>query len=127
MMSKKENLETFVGANTHIKGDITTKGTLRMDGRISGNVESDWLIIGEKALVKGDAQVTGLVVGGTLEGNVKAREVVEIKRKGQISGDIVTSKLLVIEGGIIDGKISMLKEGSKVIELNQDKLKEANS
>lgn len=116
MFSKKEKLETFIGRNTHITGDVTTKGTLRIDGMVSGNVEADWLIVGEKALIKGDARVSGLVVGGTLEGNVTAKEVVEIKRKGQVAGDIVTSKLLVIEGGSIDGKISMLKEGSKLIE-----------
>lgn len=127
MLSKKsENLETFIGKNTHVQGNINTKGTLRMDGTVTGNIESDWLIIGEKALVKGDVQVSGLVVGGTLEGNVKAKEVVEIKHKGQVSGDIITSKLLVIEGGVIDGRLSMLKEGSKVIELSTNKLKEAS-
>lgn len=127
MFDKSDKLETFIGKNTHLRGDVNSKGTLRIDGRVTGNVEADWLIIGEKALVKGDVQVSGLVVGGSLEGNVKAKEVVEIKNKGQVSGDIVTNKLLVIEGGGIDGKISMLKEGSKVIELSQDKLKEAQS
>lgn len=127
MFDKSDKLETFIGKNTHLRGDVNSKGTLRIDGRVTGNVEADWLIIGEKALVKGDVQVSGLVVGGSLEGNVKAKEVVEIKNKGQVSGDIATNKLLVIEGGGIDGKISMLKEGSKVIELSQDKLKEAQS
>jgi len=127
MFDKSEKLETFIGKNTHLRGDVNSKGTLRIDGRVTGNVEADWLIIGEKALVKGDVQVSGLVVGGSLEGNVKAKEVVEIKNKGQVSGDIVTNKLLVIEGGGIDGKIAMSKEGAKVIELSQDKLKEAQS
>jgi cytoskeletal protein CcmA (bactofilin family) len=124
MLSKKENLETFIGKNTHLKGNITTKGTLRVDGRVTGNVEADWLIIGEKALVKGDVSAGGVVIGGTLEGNVTAKESVEIKRKGRVAGDLVTSKLLVIEGGIIDGRISMLKEGSNVIELDKGKLAE---
>jgi cytoskeletal protein CcmA (bactofilin family) len=124
MFSKKENLETFIGKNTHLKGNITTKGTLRLDGRVTGNVEADWLIIGEKALLKGDVSVGGVVIGGTLEGNVTAKESVEVKSKGRLSGDLATSKLLVIEGGAIDGKISMLKEGSKVIELDKGKLVE---
>jgi cytoskeletal protein CcmA (bactofilin family) len=124
MYSKKENLETFIGKNTHLKGNITTKGTLRLDGRVTGNVEADWLIIGEKALLKGDVSVGGVVIGGTLEGNVTAKESVEMKSKGRLAGDLTTSKLLVIEGGTIDGKISMLKEGSKVIELDKGKLAE---
>jgi cytoskeletal protein CcmA (bactofilin family) len=124
MFSKKENLETFIGKNTHLKGNITTKGTLRLDGRVTGNVEADWLIIGEKALLKGDVSVGGVVIGGTLEGNVTAKESVEVKSRGRLSGDLATSKLLVIEGGTIDGKISMLKEGSKIIELDKGKLVE---
>jgi cytoskeletal protein CcmA (bactofilin family) len=124
MLSKKENLETFIGKNTHLKGNITTKGTLRVDGRVTGNVEADWLIIGEKALVKGDVSAGGVVIGGNLEGNATAKESVEVKRKGRLAGDLVTSKLLVIEGGIIDGRISMLKEGSNVIELDKEKLAE---
>jgi cytoskeletal protein CcmA (bactofilin family) len=47
-----------------------------------------------------------------------------MKSKGRLAGDLTTSKLLVIEGGTIDGKISMLKEGSKVIELDKGKLAE---
>ena len=124
MYSKKENLETFIGKNTHLRGNITTKGTLRLDGRVTGNVEADWLIIGEKALLKGDVSVGGVVIGGTLEGNVAAKESVEVKSKGRLAGDLTTSKLLVIEGGTIDGRISMLKEGSKVIELDKGKLTE---
>ncbi|MGQ9569851.1 MAG: polymer-forming cytoskeletal protein [Thermodesulfovibrionales bacterium] len=44
----KEKLESFIGANSNFKGDINTKGTLRIDGNIEGNVNADWVILSEK-------------------------------------------------------------------------------
>jgi len=124
---KNEKLESIIGSNTQIEGNITTKGTLRLDGRLTGNVETDWLIIGEKAFIKGNVSVAGVAVAGYLEGNVSAKEIIELKRTGQIRGDVSTSKLVVIEGGMVDGKISMQqKEGGKVVELTQEVRSESN-
>lgn len=121
---KNEKLESFIGKNTQVDGNIVTKGTLKIDGRVTGNVEADWLILGEKSLLKGNVNVGGMEVAGVIEGNIVAREVVEVKQKGQITGDVVTSKLVVIEGGIIDGKVTMKKDGASVnlVELKQDKV-----
>ena len=124
---KNEKLESIIGSNTQIEGNISTKGTLRIDGRITGNIDTDWLIVGEKAFVKGDVRVAGVAVAGYLEGNVTAKEIIELKRTGQIRGDVSTSKLVVIEGGMVDGKIAMQqKEGGKVVELTQEPRSESN-
>jgi cytoskeletal protein CcmA (bactofilin family) len=128
MFSKgKEKLESFIGTNTHFTGDITVKGTLRVDGKVTGNIETDWLILGDKSTLKGNVTATGIIVAGTIEGNLNAKEMVEIKKKGQVKGDIVTNKLMVADGGFVNGKISMLSEETKIIELTKDKFKEAQS
>lgn len=111
-----EKLEALIGVNTEFRGNIDTKGTLRIDGIFEGNINADWVILGEKASVKGDIESRGIVVGGKIEGNLRAKEIVEIKSKGQVIGDIYTTKLTVIEGGIFDGRSSMMKEGSNVVE-----------
>ncbi len=111
-----EKLEALIGVNTEFRGNIDTKGTLRIDGIFEGNINADWVILGEKASVKGDIESRGIVVGGKIEGNLKAKEIVEIKSKGQVLGDIHTTKLTVIEGGIFDGRSTMIKEGSNVVE-----------
>ena len=111
-----EKLESFVGANSQFKGDIETKGTLRIDGVMEGNVSADWVILGEKATLRGDVAARGIIVGGKIEGNLRAKEIVEIKPKGRIQGDIHTSKLTILEGGVFDGRSAMTKEESKVIE-----------
>jgi len=119
MFSKNtEKLESFVGVSSHFKGDIRSKGTLRIDGSVEGNVEADWLILGEKATLKGNVSARGIMVGGKIEGVLVAKEVLEIRSKGQVIGDVTTPKLIVSEGGIIEGRSSMSKEVSaKVVEL----------
>lgn len=112
-----EKLESFVGENTLFKGNIDAKGTLRIDGRVEGDITADWTIVGEKAHIKGNISARGIIVGGRVDGNLKAKEIIEIKSKGHISGEIFSSKLTVAEGGIFDGKSSMQREESKVVEL----------
>jgi cytoskeletal protein CcmA (bactofilin family) len=111
-----EKLESLIGANSKFKGDIDIKGTLRVDGTLEGNVNADWVIFGEKACLKGDVTARGIIVGGRVYGNLKAKEIVEIKAKGQVSGDISTGKLTIIEGGVFDGRSSMQKDESKIVE-----------
>jgi cytoskeletal protein CcmA (bactofilin family) len=118
MFSKNtEKLESFVGVQSHFKGDIKSKGTLRIDGMVDGNVEADWVILGEKASLKGNASARGVIVGGKIEGNVAAKEILEIKSKGKVTGDISAPKLTVSEGGIFEGRSTMNREDSKVVEL----------
>lgn len=112
-----EKLESFLGNNTVFKGEIETKGTLRVEGTIEGNINADWVIVGEKSHINGDISARGIVVGGRVDGNLKGKEIVEIKNKGQIHGQIFTSKLSIVEGAIFDGKSSMHAEEAKIIEL----------
>lgn len=118
-----KQLETIIGNNTQLEGNITTKGTIKVDGRINGNIETDWIILGEKSYLKGNIVAAGIVIAGYVEGNITAKEVVEVKRTGQVRGDLTTSKLVVIEGGFVDGKVSMKKDGAKVVEI-KDKVNE---
>jgi len=111
-----EKLESLVGLNSSFKGDIETKGTLRIDGTMEGSATADWIILGEKASVKGDLTARGIIIGGRVEGNIQAKEILEIKSKGRVSGDIHSNKLTIAEGGVFDGRSSMSKEESKIVE-----------
>lgn len=118
MFSKNtEKLESFIGINSNFKGDIKTQGTLRIDGTVEGNIETDWLILGETSHLKGNAVSKGIIVGGRVDGNLNAREIIEIKTKGQVTGELTTSKLSIAEGAMFDGSSSMIREESNVIEL----------
>ena len=112
-----EKLESFIGTNSAFKGNVDSKGTLRVDGVVVGNISADWVIVGEKAHITGDVAARGIVIGGKIDGNLKAREIVEVKNKGHIKGEIMSKKLVIAEGGIFEGKSILHREESNVIEL----------
>ena len=117
MFSKEtEKMESFVGSNAQFKGEMNVKGTLRVDGVIEGCVNADWVILSETALVKGDIAAQKIIVGGKVEGNLRAKELVEIQSKGKVLGEIFTNKLSVIEGAEFNGQIQMKSEESKIID-----------
>ncbi|MBI4822813.1 MAG: polymer-forming cytoskeletal protein [Nitrospirae bacterium] len=130
MFSKNtEKLESIIGVNTQFKGNIKVKGTLRIDGFMEGNVEADWFVLGDKAYLKGNAEARGIIVGGNVEGNLTAKEIIEIKQKGKIKGDITTNKLTIAEGGRLQGRTTMQDETEQKAESisSSETLKESES
>ncbi len=113
MFSKySEKLESFLGSQSDFQGELKVKGTLRVDGRVQGKVNADCVILSETAVIKGDVAAQKIIVGGKVEGTLRAQEMIEIKGKGKVLGDIFTQKLSVAEGGEFDGKIEMKMDGS---------------
>ena len=111
-----EKLRSFVGAQSEFRGELTVAGTLRMDGVVTGRVQADEVILSEAATIKGDVLARKIIVGGKVEGNIRASELVEIGSKGKVRGDIFTNNLSVTEGAEFNGKIQMRTEGSKVLD-----------
>lgn len=108
MFSKNQaKLDTIVGPESILKGDIASKGTVKVDGIVEGNVGADCLIIGEKGKLTGDVTVREIVVGGRVAGNIHASDSVDIQRKGEVCGDIFAARLTIAEGGHFDGRSTM--------------------
>jgi cytoskeletal protein CcmA (bactofilin family) len=116
MLLRSNKIESLVGEEAKFNGDLVIKGTIRVDGSVFGNVNVDWLILGEKAFLKGNVSACGVVVAGKMEGNIDAKEIVGIKNKGNVKGNIRTAKLTVDEGGILDGRVMMSMESHSEIE-----------
>ena len=132
MFSKDtEKLESLIGANTDFQGELNVKGTLRVDGQVDGRLNAECVILSETAVVKGEITAKKIIVGGKVEGNIRAQEILEIRAKGKVLGDIFTNKLSVMQGGEFNGKIEMKMDESKVLdfqsksgtELSQDYLR----
>ncbi len=117
MFSKEaEKLKSFVGAQSEFRGELTVAGTLRMDGVVTGRVLADEVILSEAAAIKGDVVARRIIVGGKVEGNIRASELVEIRSKGRVTGDIFTNNLSIMEGAQFNGKIEMRTDESKVLD-----------
>src|SRR5512136_417542 len=108
MFGKKQpKLETIIGAATTLKGELNTAGTVRIDGTLIGNLNADWVIIGENGNIRGDVTAKGMIIGGKVNGNLRSGEIVEIKQKGEVCGEIFTTNLIVMEGAVFEGRSSM--------------------
>lgn len=114
-----DRLGSILGTNSNFKGELSVKGTLRIDGMVDGELDADCVILSESAVVKGMIRAKKIIVGGRIDGILHAQELVEIKSNGKILGDIFTQKLAITEGGEFNGKVEMKKEGNKVFELEQ--------
>jgi cytoskeletal protein CcmA (bactofilin family) len=108
-------LNSILGAQSKFQGELTVSGILRMDGALTGRVEADEVILSETADIKGDIVGKRIIVGGKAEGSLRA-ELVEIKPKGRVKGEIFTSKLLVLEGGEFNGRMEMKPDEPHVLD-----------
>ncbi len=107
--SKK--LETIIGEGTEVEGALTVKETVRIDGVMDGDVRADWVIVGENGRITGNVRARGVVVGGRVEGNIEAEEVVELKSKARVCGEVHSPRLAVSEGAVFDGQSVMTAGG----------------
>ncbi len=117
-LRKNDKIDSLIGPRSEFIGNISTDGTCRVDGKLFGNIKADWVIVGETGSIKGDASVRGIIIGGLIEGNIEASEIIEIKPTGRLFGDIITNKLSVAEGGIFEGRSQKKRDDSegKVID-----------
>jgi len=103
-------LETIIGDGTRIVGQVIVKGTIRIDGIVEGDLHADWVVVGETGKVVGNIRSRGVVVGGSIEGNIEATETVELTGKASMTGEICAPKLTVSEGAVFNGRSRMKGE-----------------
>src|SRR6056297_240381 len=107
------NIDSFIGPNTFIDGDIKFKGdTLKIDGKIDGKIESDdsSVIIGDNGDVNASVIANKLIIAGKVHGDITVNEIIDLKSSGSIDGLIKSKRIKVAEGAILDGEIEI---GSK--------------
>ena len=105
-----KELTAFLSNGTNFKGDLTFEGTVRIDGRFEGNINSkDSLVIGENAVVDAEVHVGRVIISGRVSGNIAAQDAVEINSKAQVHGNIKLSgnKLVIHEGAVFSGGCEM--------------------
>ncbi len=104
------SMETLIGKDCETKGNIYSKGNIRIDGKIEGNIQSEEnVIMGENASIKGNVYGKHLTIGGKIIGDVTAKAKLEILNTGKIYGDIKTPRLIMAEGVIFEGNCEMEK------------------
>ncbi|POY35075.1 cell shape determination protein CcmA [Solitalea longa] len=98
----------LIGAGTNITGDIVSKGDIRIDGSVKGNVTSSAkVVLGTSGSVEGSIVCANADVSGALQGDIKVSELLFLKSTTRLNGDIYTNKMVVESGAVFTGKCNM--------------------
>jgi cytoskeletal protein CcmA (bactofilin family) len=109
---KDFSINTIIGPNTSLKGDIEAGGFLRIDGNIMGNVNAKGrVVIGERARMRSNVSGTAITIGGVVCGNVVASESLAVLSSALVMGDIITRRIQADEGCLIHGKVLVCPDG----------------
>jgi cytoskeletal protein CcmA (bactofilin family) len=99
-----------IAAGTSFEGLLTFWGTARVDGRLRGEVAAEGTLeVGPEGAISARIEVDALVVEGLVEGEVLARERLEVRPGGRVTAAVRTSRLLLDEGGRLEGRVEMTR------------------
>lgn len=126
-IASTDKIDTILGKDAKLTGEIKTSGLLRIEGNFQGDIECEKdLIITDSAKVDGNLRAKNAIIAGVYQGNIFLEGKLEIKSTGKVIGDIKVGALVVEDGAFFDGKCEMNGEASdknlKLIK-NDKKLK----
>lgn len=106
--SGASDIKAFLGKGSEFEGKLTFNETVRIDGNFKGQIVSTGtVIIGDDAVINAEIVVGNAVISGHVEGNITAKERLELHPPAKVSGSIRAAKLVIIEGAIFDGDCIM--------------------
>ena len=103
---------------TTVRGDIVFDGGLRVDGTVVGNVtvadgKPGTLVVSESARVDGRIEVTHVVINGTVNGPVVAKDYLELQPKARIAGDVCYRTVEMHVGAVVDGRLEHVQRRTR--------------
>lgn len=114
-------LATIIAAGTEIQGNIESRGDIRVDGTLIGNLKtSSKVFIGPQGKVQGDVEADQADVQGTINGMVQVSGLLSMQAGCQIHGNVRTGQLQVAASAIFNGECYMSAPGASVVELQTE-------
>lgn len=107
----ENNIDTIIGLNVSLKGNLKNKGSIQINGTVEGEVRSDESVnIGETAKVIGPVVAKTIEISGEVKGVVEATERLELNPTARVIGDINAKNLIIKSGAVFIGKSNMPQE-----------------
>ncbi len=99
---------SLIGNGTTLKGDISSNGDLRIDGKLIGNIHSTAkVVIGANGVVEGDIHGVQADIMGKVTGTIKVKELLQLKASGTVNGNIHAGKLQIEPAATFNGACHM--------------------
>lgn len=113
------NIDTLIGQNTEIRGDLIFSGGLHVDGKIKGNVisaegDDSVLTLSERGTIEGEVKVPNVVINGTVIGDVHALSHIELATQARVHGNVYYSLIEMAMGAEVNGNLVHRAEKSVV-------------
>ena len=104
-----------LGSSLHVKGEISGNEDLLIDGTVEGLITLDErkLTVGASAKVTADIIAREVVVYGTVKGNLRAKDRIEIKKDGSVNGDLTTARIMIEDGAYFKGSVEIDRTSDK--------------
>ena len=104
-MTPNNAAKNVLSSDVELKGNLRFAGELTLEGKLEGEINSDGILqLGETGSVNGNVNVNSVIVRGKINGNLVAKDKIEIKSKAEVFGDIRAAKLVIEEGVTFVGK-----------------------
>jgi cytoskeletal protein CcmA (bactofilin family) len=101
----------MIGAGTVVEGKIRSQGSVRIDGKVIGEViATEMLAVGLSGEVEGNVTGKNIVIGGKVRGAVSAADKIVFESKSVVRGDVRATRLVIDEGAVFDGRVSMTEK-----------------
>jgi cytoskeletal protein CcmA (bactofilin family) len=115
-------LNTIIGKGTVIEGLLAVQNSLRIDGRVTGQVQvTDSLVVGKDGEIEGEVKVKNAIIGGRVRNRVLATGKVVLESHATVHGEVKTTKLVIDEGAVFDGNCAMSENGRPMALPDQTK------
>jgi cytoskeletal protein CcmA (bactofilin family) len=109
MRQEERRVAAWIGASVVIQGDLTSSENSTIAGRVQGDVRvpEHELVVERGAQIRGNITARAVVVHGEVRGMITASAHVEIAETGSVGGDVVAPRMVVHEGAVLDGVLSI--------------------
>jgi cytoskeletal protein CcmA (bactofilin family) len=115
----------YLGPGTKINGKLHFDSPATIEGEVDGEIIAQANItVGQQATVKGKITAASILVQGKVMADVQAEKKLEIQPPGSVVGDVITQSLVIGDGAILEGHISMKKTEGRVLPIRQEVKKE---
>ena len=112
-MSNGHETKSLIAADLVITGTIKSSSGIRIDGKLEGELHcSADVVVGKSAVIKGNLMVQSVILEGDVQGNVTAKDKIEMKSGCKVNGDITAKRMTVEDGVTFIGRAEVTPSGS---------------
>ena len=125
--AKAVRIDTLIGQHTHIQGNLSFIGGLRIDGSVQGNIsagdeghEQAVLTLSDQGSIEGEVRVPNFIVDGVVKGNIYVTGHIELAAKAKIEGNVYYHMLEMATGSQVNGQLIHIDTNQDILNLDHD-------